>query len=171
MQTILGPFHPDLENGLVEEILKYKNADILTPLLILTPSDLLRRRLKILLTRERRLALLNVQLLTFYQLSLRLHAENNGAPLELRTDLLLEEALRQIIRTRQPAAAPFAGIESTPESETQIALSADARLFDDNKERKYSDFPKHWHCRILDTFGIHDEVAAAAKEILGLVDD
>jgi len=317
MQTILGPFHPDLENGLVEEILKYKNADILTPLLILTPSDLLRRRLKILLTRERRLALLNVQLLTFYQLSLRLHAENNGAPLELRTDLFLEEALRQIIRTRQPGAAPFAGIEeraggcaalwqtlrdlrdglvdpavalealgeghfsqrasertsqllvllqtfqqfcrqhkitdqsdlirdatervsassflkqfgqifyygfydltqiqldffyavarhypttlffpllaakpsheawrfaerfyeryvqghnieSTPESETQIALSADARLFDDNKERKYSDFPKHWHCRILDTFGIHDEVAAAAKEILGLVDD
>ena len=80
MQTILGPFHPDLENGLVEEILKHKSADLLTPLLILTPSDLLRRRLKILLTRERRLALLNVQLLTFYQLSLRLHAESNGAP-------------------------------------------------------------------------------------------
>jgi ATP-dependent helicase/nuclease subunit B len=317
MQTILGPFHPDLENALVDEILKHKKVDLLSPLLILTPSDLLRRRLKILLTRERQLALLNVQLLTFHQLSLRLHAEGNGAPLELRTDLFLEEALRQIIRTRQPGAEPFAGIEeraggcaalwqtlrdlrdglvdpavaldalseghfsqrasertsqllallrtfqqfcrqqkitdpsdlirdatdgvpasnflkqfgqifyygfydltqvqldffyavarqypttlffpllpakasheawrfaerfyeryvqghnieSTAESETQIALSADARLFDDNKERRYSDFPKHWHCRILDTFGIHDEVAAAAKEILGLVDD
>ena len=318
MQTILGPFHPDLENAFVDEILRHKKADLLCPLLVLTPSDLLRRRLKILLSRERRLSLLNVQLLTFYQLSLRLHAESNGAPLELRSDLFLEEALRQIIRTRQPGAEPFAGIEDRaggcaalwqtlrdlrdglvdpavalealgeghfsqrasertsqllvllqtfqqfcrqqkitdpsdsdplrhrtssgvelletiwpdfllrflrsdadsdrfflrrraplsdhavfsasarpsrvmkrgaspsvsmsamfrdttpsprPEPETQIALPADARLFDDNKERKYSDFPKHWHCRIVDTFGIHDEVATAAKEILRLVDD
>jgi ATP-dependent helicase/nuclease subunit B len=317
MRTILGPFHPDLENALVEEILKHKRADLLSPLLILTPSDLLRRRLKILLSRERRLSLLNVHLLTFYQLFLRLHAESNGAPLELRSDLFLEEALRQIIRTRQLGAEPFAGIEdraggcaalwqtlrdlrdglvdpavafealgeghfsqrasertsqllvllqtfqqfcrqqkitdqsdlnryateqvpassflkqfgqifyygfydltqiqvdffyavarhypttlffpllaakprheawrfaerfyeryvqghnteATPEPETQIALPADARLFDDNKERKYSDFPKHWHCRIVDTFGIHDEIATAAKEILGLVDE
>ena len=111
MQTILGPFNPDLENSLVEEILKYKDADLLSPLLILTPSDLLRRRLKILLSRERRLALLNVQLLTFYQLALRLQAESSGTALELRTDLFLEEALRQIIRTRQPGAEPFAGIE------------------------------------------------------------
>ena len=29
MQTILGPFHPDLENSLVEEILNYKEADLL----------------------------------------------------------------------------------------------------------------------------------------------
>jgi len=317
MQTILGPFHPDLENAFVDEILSHKKADLLCPLLVLTPSDLLRRRLKILLSRERRLALLNVQLLTFYQLSLRLYAESHGAPLELRSDLFLEEALRQIIRTHQPGAEPFAGIEdraggcaalwqtlrdlrdglvdpavalealgeghfsqrasertsqllvllqtfqqfcrqqkiadpsdlnryaneqvpassflkqfgwifyygfydltqiqidffyaverfypttlffpllpakpsheawrfaerfyeryvqghnseSGPELETQITLPADARLFDDNKERKYSDFPKHWHCRIVDTFGIHDEVATAAKEILGLVDD
>ena len=78
MQTILGPFNPDLEDSLVEEILKYKDADLLSPLLILTPSDLLRRRLKILLSRERRLALLNVQLLTFYQLALRLQAESSG---------------------------------------------------------------------------------------------
>ena len=111
MQTILGPFHPDLENAFVDEILRHKKADLLCPLLVLTPSDLLRRRLKILLSRERRLSLLNVQLLTFYQLSLRLHAESNGAPLELHSDLFLEEALRQIIRTRQPGAEPFAGIE------------------------------------------------------------
>ncbi len=317
MQTILGPFHPDLENAFVDEILRHKKTDLLCPLLVLTPSDLLRRRLKILLSRERRLSLLNVQLLTFYQLSLRLHAESHGAPLELRSDLFLEEALRQIIRTRQPGAEPFAGIEDRaggcaalwqtlrdlrdglvdpavalealgeghfsqrasertsqllvllqtfqqfcrqqkiadqsdlnryateqvpassflkqfgrifyygfydltqiqidffyavarhypttlffplrpvkpsheawrfaerfyeryiqghnsepgPEPEAQITLPADARLFDDNKERKYSDFPEHWHCRIIDTFGIHDEVATAAKEILGLVDD
>ena len=111
MQTILGPFHPDLENAFVDRILEYKKANLLCPLLVLAPSDLLRRRLKILLSRERRLALLNVQLLTFYQLSLRLQAENDGALPELRSDLFLEEALRQIIRTRQPGAEAFAGIE------------------------------------------------------------
>jgi ATP-dependent helicase/nuclease subunit B len=317
MQTILGPFHPDLENAFVDEILRHKTADLLCPLLVLTPSDLLRRRLKILLSRERRLSLLNVQLLTFHQLSMRLHAESNGAPLVLRSDLFLEEALRQIIRTRQPDAEPFAGIEDRAggcaalwqtlrdlrdgfvdptvaldalreghfsqrasertsqllvllqtfqafcrqqeitdqsdlnryateqvsasrylkqfgqiffygfydltqiqvdffyavarnypttlffpllagkpshgawrfaerfyeryvqgqttvaalESETQIALRADARLFDDNKEREYSDFPEHWHCRLVDTFGIRDEIATIAKEILALIDD
>jgi ATP-dependent helicase/nuclease subunit B len=317
MQTILGPFHPDLENAFLDEILRHKNADWLCPLLVLTPSDLLRRRLKILLSRERRLSLLNVQLLTFYQLSLRLQSESNATSLALRSDLFLEEALRQMIRTRQPGAEPFAGIEeraggcaalwqtlrdlrdgmvdptvalealgeghfsqrasertsqllvllrtfqqfchqqkitdqsdlnryateqvpasrflkqfsqifyygfydltqiqvdffyavarnypttlffpllagkpshgawrfaerfyeryvqghnteSTQESGTQAALPAAARLFDDTKERRYSDFPKQWHCQIVDTFGIHDEVATAAKEILRLVDD
>ena len=34
-----------------------------------------------------------------------------ATPLALRSDLFLEEALRQIIRTRQPGAVPFAGIE------------------------------------------------------------
>ncbi|HEY2919291.1 MAG TPA: PD-(D/E)XK nuclease family protein [Candidatus Binatia bacterium] len=316
MQTILGPFHPDLENALVDEILKYKAADLLSPLLILTPSDSLRRYLKIVLSRERRLSLLNVQLLTFYQLSLRLQEENNGTPLKLESDLFLEEALRQIIRTGQPGAEPFAGIEEraggcaalwqtlrdlrdgwvdptvalealgeghfsqrasertsellvllrtfqqfcrqqkiadssdlnrkaieqAPSSSflkqfsqvfyygfydlTQIqldffhavarhypttlffplltarpnheawsfatrfyerylqghnleagqelapenALPATARLFDGVFPRSYSDFPKRWQCQITSTFGINDEVAAAAKEILKLVD-
>jgi ATP-dependent helicase/nuclease subunit B len=317
MQTILGPFHPDLEDALVEKVSKHKEADLLSPLLILAPSDLLRRRLKVLLSRERRLSLLNVQLLTFYQLSLRLHAESGGPPLELRGDLFLEEALRQIVRTRRPGTEPFAGIEDraggcaalwqtlrdlrdgfvdptvalealgeghfsqrasertsqllvllqtfrefcdekkmtdqsdldpltieqVPSSQflkqfaqvfyygfydlTQIqldffyavarhypttlffpllrtkpsheawrfaerfyeryiqgtstepahppeheaSLPAGARLFDDAKGRKYSHFPKHWRCQISNTFGIHDEVATAAKEILKLVDD
>ena len=317
MQTILGPFHPDLEDALVDEILKHKGADLLSPLLILVPADLLRRRLKILLSRERRLALLNVQLLTFYQLSLRLQAERGGAPPELRGDLFLEEGLRQIIRTRQPGTEPFAGIEeraggcaalwqtlrdlrdglvdpavalealgeghfsqrasertsqllallqtfrkfcheksiadqsdldrsateqapwsgflkqfarvfyygfydltqiqvdffhvvarhypttlffpllsvkprhdawrfaerfyesyvqghnteATQEPADEASLPPGARLFDEAKARKYSDFPKQWRCQITNTFGIHDEVAAAAKEILKLVDD
>jgi len=317
MQTVLGPFHPYLENALVEAILQYKENDPFSALLILVPSDALRRHLKTVLSRERRLSLLNVHLLTFYQLSLRLQAESSGTALELRTDLFLEEALRQLIRMRQPGAEPFAGIEDraggcaalwqtlrdlrdglvdptvalealneghfsqrasertsqllvllrtfqqfcrrqkitdqsdlnryateqvpasrffkqftrifyygfydltqiqidffhavarhypttlffpylsakpshdawrfaerfyeryvqghntepAQEPEGQVALPAAARLFDDNKERKYSDFPKHWQCQIVNTFGIHDEVAAAAKEILRLIDD
>lgn len=111
MQTILGPFHPFLEDALVDEILKFKQTDLMNPLLILVPSDALRRRIKVLLSRERRLALLNVQLLTFYQLSLQLYGESGAGLRELRDDLFLEETLRQMIRRRQPGAEPFAGIE------------------------------------------------------------
>ncbi|HEX5022199.1 MAG TPA: PD-(D/E)XK nuclease family protein [Candidatus Binatia bacterium] len=316
MRTILGPFHPDLENIFVQEIVKYKQADCLRPLLVLTPSDLLRRRLKILLSRERRLSLLNVQLLSFYQLALRLQDESSGKPLDLRSDLFLEEALRQIIRTRQPGAEPFVGIEeraggcaalwqtlrdlrdgsvdpsvaldalreghfsrrasartsellvllrtfqtfcrqqhiadpsdlirnaieqapsssflnqfgqvfyygfydltqiqvdffhtvarhypttlffpllaakpgheawsfaerfyeryvqghnleADEETASESTLPATARVFDSIKPRSYSDFPKHWQCQISSTFGINDEVASTAKEILKLVD-
>ena len=112
MQTILGPFQPHLEDSLVEEVLKYKQDDALRPLLILTPSDALRRRLKILLARERNLSLINLRLMTFYQLSSQLRAESSGlqAPV-LRDDLFLEETLRRIIHSRQPGTEAFAGIE------------------------------------------------------------
>jgi ATP-dependent helicase/nuclease subunit B len=112
MQAILGPFHPHLENSLVEEIVKYKGTDPLCPLLILVPSDALRRYLKVLLARERNLSFVNLQLLTFYQLSAKLFAEATGVnPPVLRNDLFLEEALRQIIRARHPGTAAFCGIE------------------------------------------------------------
>ena len=111
MQTILGPFHPDLEDAFVTEILRLKETDLLCPLLVVTPSDLLRRRLKVLLARERHLSLLNVQFLTFHQLALELRKAASNGPLRLQSDLLLEEALRQMIRQRHPGAAPFAGLE------------------------------------------------------------
>ena len=317
MQTVLGPFHPDLENALVDAISQHKQADLLHPLLILVPSDLIRRRLKILLAQERGLALLNVQLLTFHQLSLRLNGECGGAPTELHSDLFLEEALRQIIRTGKPGAQPFAGVEdraggcaalwqtlrdlrdglvdpelalvalgeghftertgvrtaqllellqtlqtfcdeqdikdladldrrateqapSSPflqqfkeifyygfydltqiqldffravashyptrlffplltaipghdawsfaarfyeryvqgraaelagDSDSPHALPANARLFDGDKGRSYAKPDKQWQCKIVNTFGIEDEVATAAKEIVRLIDD
>lgn len=317
MQTVLGPFHPDLEIALVEAVLTQKSLDLFSPLLILTPSDLIRRRLKIALSRERGLALLNVQLLTFHQLSLRLNGECGAVPAQLHSDLFLEETLRQLIRTDQPGAGPFAEVENraggcaalwqtlrdlrdglvdpavalaalgeghfsqrtgdrtaqlivllqtlqnfcaaheikdisdlhrhateqAPVSPflrqfaeifyygfydlTQIqldffravssryptklffpllaaapghdawsfaarfyeryiqghtdasignsgstdALPANARPFDSDTSRTYRKADKNWHCRILNTFGIEDEVASTAKEILRLVDD
>jgi len=111
MQSIVGPFHPCLEDALAEEISRHKSDDRLTPILIIVPADALRRRLKTLLAQERNLSLLNVQWLTFHQLSLRLNAECSGTPMELHSDLFLEEAVRQIIRTGQPGAEPFATIE------------------------------------------------------------
>jgi ATP-dependent helicase/nuclease subunit B len=317
MKTIIGPFHPDLEEALADEIRKWKSTDLFAPLLILVPADLIRRRLKILLAREREMPLLNVQFLTFHQLALRLHAEHGGSPLDLKSDLFMEEALRQMIRTRQRGAESFAGIidraggcaalwqtlrdlrdglvdptvalealseghftqrtgertaellvllgtfqqfcrrqkmtdisdinrtatEQVPTSDflqqfrqifyygfydlTQIQLDffhavarhypvalffpllpahpkhhawgfaerfyeryvkgrtselteppmseaplpAMARLFDSTESRTYADVPKTWQCRIASSFGANDEVAAAAKTILALVDD
>jgi hypothetical protein len=112
MRTILGPFHPYLETTLVEEILRVKGDDPFDALLILVPSDALRRRLKILLARERQLSLINLPILTFYQLSLRLFAEVHGAlSPALSGDLFFEEALRQLIRAKEPGTAAFSGIE------------------------------------------------------------
>ena len=72
----------------------------------------MRRRLKIVFTRKQNASWVNLQLLTFHQLFLRLAAEVNGAHLPiLRDDLFLEEVLRQMIRTKQPGTEPFAGIE------------------------------------------------------------
>jgi ATP-dependent helicase/nuclease subunit B len=111
MKTILAPFHPYLESALAEETLQYKQIDPLCPLLILVPSDVLRRRLKIFLTRERSLSLVNLQLLTFHQLSLKLFIETHGGQIPvLEEDLFLEETLRQIIRAGRPGSRAFAGI-------------------------------------------------------------
>ncbi len=112
MQTILGPFHPYLEDALVEEILGHKENLPLSPLLILVPSDSLRRRLKVLLAQERGLNLLNLHILTFYQLSRRLLEERLGAQTQpLQDNSVLEEILRQIIRMGLPGTTPFAGLE------------------------------------------------------------
>jgi ATP-dependent helicase/nuclease subunit B len=112
MRAILGPFHPSLEETVVGELVCRKQSDSLRPLLIVIPSDGLRRRLKILLSRERRLTLVNVQLQTFHQLALRLTAERSGTVPETHGDLFFEEILRQIVRRRMPGTAPFAGIEA-----------------------------------------------------------
>lgn len=109
---MLGPFHPQLEDAYTKAILRFKGENPLCGLLTLVPSDSLRRRLKILLARECRLTLVNLQILTFHQLSLVLFAEANGLPAPvLYEDLFLEEALRQIIRKHAPGTAAFAGIE------------------------------------------------------------
>ncbi|HWP58665.1 MAG TPA: PD-(D/E)XK nuclease family protein [Candidatus Acidoferrales bacterium] len=112
MQAFLGPFHPELEDALVAEIAGRKKRDPISPLLIVVPSDSLRRRLKVLLARERALSLLNLRVLTFYQLSLELYQERHGwRPEFLADDLCLEEVLREILRREGPAARPFSALE------------------------------------------------------------
>lgn len=112
MRAIVGPFHPHLEEALVRELLSAKSAAPLSPLLVIVPSDSLRRRLKILLSGERGLSFLNLYILTFYQLLLRL-AEGYGGSTsgELWDDLLFEEALRQFIKARLPGTEAFSDLE------------------------------------------------------------
>jgi ATP-dependent helicase/nuclease subunit B len=51
------------------------------------------------------------------------------------------------------------------------ALPALLKLFDESDERADKSPPEHWRCTIVNAFGMHDEVSAAAKEILRMVDD
>ena len=53
MKIILGPYHPQLEDALAEEIHARKEHDPLAPLLLVVPSETLRRRVKVLLAQER----------------------------------------------------------------------------------------------------------------------
>ena len=112
MEILLGPFHPYLEDALIEKVREHKKPDPFSPLLILVPSNSLRRRLKLLLVRERGLDLLDLHLLTFHQLSLRIFEDAYGTnTLELRDDLFFEEVLKRLIRTGQREGEGYSGLE------------------------------------------------------------
>ena len=101
MKIILGPYHPQLEDALAEEIRARRGQDPLAPRVLVVPSETLRRRVKVLLARERGLHLLNFEVLTFYQLSLNLFHEMNGpAKPTLRDQTFMEEALKRVLPAR-----------------------------------------------------------------------
>ncbi|HZD40549.1 MAG TPA: hypothetical protein VE131_07495, partial [Terriglobales bacterium] len=86
MRTIIGPFHPHLENALIQEIQTTKTPDPLRRLLVLLPSDFLRRRLKLLLTGKNGCAWLNLSVMTLHQLTFRLLSEMYGSRLPVFRD-------------------------------------------------------------------------------------
>ena len=98
LRIITGPFHPDLERALVEEVQQLKAADPLDPVAVIVPSDTLKRRLKWLLCVERRLALLDVHFLTFYQLCVRLLQEVGRFDPSLRPDFFFTELVHEVLR-------------------------------------------------------------------------
>lgn len=102
MDVFLGPFHPHLENALAGEIRTEREKDLLSPLLVLVPSDALRRRIKMLLATEHGFRLLNFQVHTFFQLSCILLEEFRDFPATpLRDDTFMEEALRRVMAMQQ----------------------------------------------------------------------
>ena len=107
MKIVLGPYHPHLEDALAEEIRARRARDPLAPLLLVVPSETLRRRVKVLLAGEHGLDLLNFHVLTFFQLSLDLYHETHGpAGPVLRDETFMEEALRRVV----PSGGRFARI-------------------------------------------------------------
>ena len=113
LRIVTGPFHPDLELALVEEVRQVKAVDPLAPLAVIVPSEPLRRRLKWLLCIEQQLGLLDVHVLTFHELALQLSHEQHalrGADephlrLEMAQDLFFEQLLSRIARRGLPGLA------------------------------------------------------------------
>ncbi len=114
MQIFLGSFHPHLEKAFVAEIQKFKTPDPLRPLLILVPSDLIRRRLQSLLTLEHELNLVQFSILTFHQLSMKLCEESRpSGDFSTKGDLFFEEVLRLQIQQLDKTHPALAGLEET----------------------------------------------------------
>ena len=104
LQVITGRFHPHLESALVEHIRRGKAADPLAHVAILVPSKPLLDRIRRVLAVDHQLSFLNIHLLTFHQLALRLVDEIRGrtqmVPLGVVDDLFFEQLVRHLVRSR-----------------------------------------------------------------------
>ena len=109
MKIVLGPYHPQLEEALAQEVRARREQDPLAPLLLAVPSDALRRRVKVLLAQEHGLHLLHFHVRTFSQLTRTLFHEVHGpGPPPLRDETFIEEALRRAASGCDPARGRFA---------------------------------------------------------------
>ncbi|MEX5216305.1 MAG: exodeoxyribonuclease V subunit gamma [Nitrospira sp.] len=114
LRIVTGPFHPDLESALVSDLRRLKSPDSLAPLAVIVPSDSLRDHLKRLLCLEQGLSLINVHILTFHQLALRLLSERRPFDFNrLRSPLYFHELVRHLLR-RQPAGSSWHALGETP---------------------------------------------------------
>ncbi|RMH09864.1 MAG: PD-(D/E)XK nuclease family protein [Nitrospirae bacterium] len=98
LNVVTGSLHADLEPILAEDLQRFKADDPFAPILIIVPSALLRQRLVWFLCVERGMALLNVQILTFHHLALRLVEEHLGASLTVRPPYFLREWFHLMLR-------------------------------------------------------------------------
>ena len=112
LRVITGRFHPHLESALLDHIQRAKALDPFAPLAVLVPSKPLADRIRRLLALEHGLALLNVHILTFHQLALRLVDEVREQPaatlpLQIVDDLFFEQLVRHLVRSRLSSLAPL----------------------------------------------------------------
>lgn len=182
LNVFTGRF-PDLESTLVVRIRRAKADDPFAPLALLVPSGTLGERLRRLLAVEHRLSLLNVHLLTFHQLALRLAGEvreQRGAEpvLDVCDDLLFEQLIRHIVRSRLSTVVPLQHIGHS--SGTWTALWSTVRDLKDAgvdpgaalravEEACFGGEDRDW-LRAL--FSLHAAVMEAGKTLLvGTPDD
>lgn len=104
LKVVTGRFHPSLESAFVEQIQRIKSADPWARLAIVVPSQPILDRIRRLLAVEHRLSLLNVYLLTFHQLALRLDDERRDdhadPPLRIVGELFFEYLVRHLVEQR-----------------------------------------------------------------------
>lgn len=107
--VVTGRFHPSLESALIDRLKRIKAIDPLAPIAIFVPSTTLADRIRSLLAIEHRLSLLNLQVLTFHQLALRLAGEITAAhPLpQVVDELFFEQLVRHIVRNKLFSQAPL----------------------------------------------------------------
>ncbi|MCS6896533.1 MAG: exodeoxyribonuclease V subunit gamma [Nitrospira sp.] len=99
LKVVTGRFHPTLESALVDRIRRRKADDPLRPLAIVVPSNQLADRIRTLLAVEHQLSLLNLHILTFHQLALRLADERRAGHSLPRIvdDLFFEQMIRYLV--------------------------------------------------------------------------
>src|SRR5512134_3124222 len=115
LRLVTGPFHPVLNRALVEDIRSRKAVDPFAQLAVIVRSALLVERRKLVLTGHEPDAFLNIHLLTFHQLALRLRDDlasvSQAGPepsLQLVDDFFFEQLVRQIIQRKLPGLEPLA---------------------------------------------------------------
>ncbi len=119
LRIVTGPFHPVLDQALVDDIRSLKADDPFAPLALVVPSAALAERLKRLLAVDAGLPLLNLHVLTFHQLALRLRQDllracEPLAPLQLVDDFFCEQLVRQIVHRRLPGLEPLTTLPPSP---------------------------------------------------------
>lgn len=109
LRVVTGRFHPFLETALVEHLTRVKATDPLAPIAIFVPSKPLADRLRTLLSVERGLSFLNLHIMTFHQVALRLSEEVSGrCPLPRMVDeLFFERLVRHIVRSKLSSQVPL----------------------------------------------------------------
>ncbi len=116
LRVVTGRFHPDLESALVDHLSRVKATDPLAPIAILVPSKPLSDRVHTLLAVEHRLSLLNLHVLTFHQLALRLAGEvavDHPLP-RVVDELFFEQLVRHIVRNKLSSHASLQRIGQSP---------------------------------------------------------
>lgn len=116
LNVCLGHFHPDLEDALCNTISSLKAGDPLAPIAILVPSGRIRSRLRSLFAKERGMSLLHLHLLTFHDLTVRLHEEKYGRLQRLiGDDFFFIEFIRQILNEGLSGMEMFRHFSETPD--------------------------------------------------------
>ena len=109
LRVITGRFHPVLETALVDHLTRVKTTDPLAPIAVFVPSRPLADRLGTLLSVERGLPFLNLHIMTFHQLALRLSGEvSDRCPLPRVVDeLFFERLVRHIVGSKLASQVPL----------------------------------------------------------------